>query len=162
MLQLRVFYAMRDGKTPALINAFMVGTKVLLVLVTNEIFHAPAGTNANLHPSIPAVEWLNISTSLSYVVGAIVGHMVLTRRLGRLGFSSVLRTVALVGAASVVGGAAAWGVVQLATRTLGEGHLGSATALVGGGLLGLAVMVAVAWRMRIPDVRYAVSTVRGG
>ncbi len=162
MLQLRVFYAMRDGKTPALINAFMVGTKVLLVLVTNEIFRAPPGTNVNLHPSTHAVEWLNISTSLSYVVGAVVGHAVLTRRLGRLGFGAVLRTVALVGAASVVGGAAAYGVVQLVTRALGEGRAGSATALVAGGLVGLAVMVAVAWRMRIPDVRYAVSTVRGG
>ena len=30
MLQLRVFYALRDTRTPTLINAFMVGTKVLL------------------------------------------------------------------------------------------------------------------------------------
>src|SRR5204863_403300 len=41
MLQLRVFYAMRDGRTPTLINGFMVGTKVALVLVTNEVFKAP-------------------------------------------------------------------------------------------------------------------------
>ena len=32
MLQLRVFYAMRDGKTPTVINVFMVAAKVALVL----------------------------------------------------------------------------------------------------------------------------------
>ncbi|MFN2517771.1 MAG: murein biosynthesis integral membrane protein MurJ, partial [Jatrophihabitantaceae bacterium] len=92
MLQLRVFYALRDGRTPTLINVFMVGTKVVLVLVTDAIFRAPSGTNVNVHPSIPAVEWLNISTSLSYVVGAVVGHILLTRRLGRLGMRSVAVT----------------------------------------------------------------------
>ena len=65
MLQLRVFYAMRDGRTPTLINALMVATKVVLVLVSSEVFRAPAGTDVNEHPSSHAVEWLNISTSLS-------------------------------------------------------------------------------------------------
>ena len=46
MLQLRVFYAMRDGKTPTLINAFMVGSKVVLVLVTNDAYQVHSGVNA--------------------------------------------------------------------------------------------------------------------
>lgn len=161
MLQLRVFYAMRDGKTPALINAFMVGTKVVLVLVTDQVFKAPAGTDVNVHPSVHAVEWLNISTSLSYVVGAVVGHIVLTRRLGHLGFRSVLRTVAQIGVASAIGGLVAYGVVLGAREMLGGARFGSVTGLVVGGLVGLGVMAAVAWRMRIPDVQQAVASVRG-
>jgi len=161
MLQLRVFYAMRDGKTPALINAFMVATKVILVLVSNEAFKAPPGTDVNVDPSVHAVEWLNISTSLSYVVGAIVGHIVLTRRLGHLGFRAVLRTVGQIGVASAIGGAVAYGIVLLARDALGGARLGSVTGLVGGGLVGLAVMAVVTWRMRSPDVRQAVASVRG-
>ena len=53
------------------------------------------GTNVNnLHPSIAAVEWLNIATSMSYVVGAVVGPLRAdaTARRTRLRLS-VLRTV---------------------------------------------------------------------
>lgn len=160
MLQLRVFYAMRDGKTPTLINAFMVATKVTLVLVSNAAFRAPAGTDVNVHPSIAAVEWLNVSTSVSYVVGAVVGHIVLSRRLGRLGFMSVLRTVVQVAIASGIGATAAYGILVAAHHTVGYGRLGSATGLVAGGLGGLAVLSVVAWRMHIPDVQRVVATVR--
>ncbi len=160
MLQLRVFYALRDGRTPTVINAFMVATKVVLVLVTNEAFRAPAGTDVNVHPSVHAVQWLNISTSLSYVVGAIVGHIVLTRRLGRLGFSSVLSTAIRIGVASTVGGLVAYALVLAARHQLGAARLGSWAGLVVGGVVGLAVMGALAWRMRIPEVRQAVGSLR--
>jgi len=160
MLQLRVFYAMRDGRTPTLINAFMVATKVVLVLISNDAFRAPAGTDVNEHPSIHAVEWLNISTSLSYVVGAIAGHVLLSRRLGRLGFRRVARTVAQVAVASAVAAAAAWVVVVAARHALGGGHTGSALGLGGGGIVGLLVLVAVLWRMRIPDVQEVVTLAR--
>jgi putative peptidoglycan lipid II flippase len=160
MLQLRVFYAMRDGRTPTLINAFMVGTKVVLVLVSNAVFAAPAGTDVARHPSVHAVEWLNISTSLSYVVGAVAGHLLLTRRLGRLGLRKVARTVAQIAVASAVAAAAAWAVVVLARHALGGSHAGSALGLAGGGLLGLLVLAAVLWRMRIDDVRQVVALAR--
>lgn len=143
MLQLRVFYALRDGRTPTLINAFMVVTKVVLVFVSNDLY------NGNRH----AVEWLNISTSLSYVVGAVAGHVLLTRRLGRLGFRRVLRTVGQIATASAIGAVAAWGVVVAARHQLGAGHSGSVAGLVLGGLVGLAVLSVVLWRMRLDDVR---------
>jgi putative peptidoglycan lipid II flippase len=160
MLQLRVFYAMRDGRTPTLINVFMVATKVALVIITNEVFAAPHGADVNAHPSARAVEWLNIATSLSYVVGALVGHLLLTRRLGRLGFRAVLRTVLQVGVASVVGALAAWGVVQAVQHPLGAGRAGSGAGLVLGGLVGLAVLVGALWRMRLSDVREVVALAR--
>jgi putative peptidoglycan lipid II flippase len=148
MLQLRVYYAMRDGRTPTLINAFMVATKVLLVLA----FARPHSTRA--------VEWLNISTSLSYVVGAIAGHVLLTRRLGRLGFRRVARTVAQIAVASAVAGVAAWVVVVFARHALGGAHAGSVVGLVGGGVVGLLVLAGVLWRMRIEDVLQVVRLAR--
>jgi putative peptidoglycan lipid II flippase len=160
MLQLRVFYAMRDGRTPTLINAYMVGTKVVLVLITNAAFRASAGTNVNKHPSIHAVEWLNISTSLSYVVGAVIGHIYLSRRLGRLGFRRVGRTVTQIAFASVIGALAALAVVAASRHAFGAAHLGSGVGLAGGSIVGLMVLVGVLWRMRISDVHEVVALAR--
>lgn len=160
MLQLRVFYAMRNGKTPTLVNGFMVATKVALVLVTNAMFAAPHGTNVNVHPSVRAVEWLNISTSLSYVVGAVVGHVLLTRRLGHLGLRPVARTVALIGVASAVGAVAAWAVVRAMAHVIASSRVDAVTGLVVGGLAGLVVLVLVAWRMRLEDVQRVLDAVR--
>jgi putative peptidoglycan lipid II flippase len=143
MLQLRVFYAMRDGRTPTLINVFMVGTKVVLVLVGVQVFDTPARI----------AEALTVATSASYLVGAVVGQIALSRRLGRLHFRRVLVTVTRVLVASVVGAGAALGIVLVAYGALGRSHVGSLTALVGGGVVGLAVMGGLAWRMRIPEIR---------
>jgi putative peptidoglycan lipid II flippase len=109
---------------------------------------------------VRAVECLNISTSLSYVVGAIAGHLLLSRRLGRLGFRRVAQTVAQIAVASAIGAAAAWVVVVAARHALGGGHTGSALGLGGGGIVGLLVLVAVLWRMRIPDVQQVVALAR--
>ena len=161
MLQLRVFYALRDARTPTLINIFMVGTKVILVVVTDEIFKAPKGTDVNVHPSVHAVEWLNISTSLSYVVGAIVGHLLLTRRLGLLGFRAVGSATVRIGVASALGAGAAYALVVAMEHLLGEGHVGALAALAVGGLVGLGVLVVVAPRMRLPELQQLVSLARG-
>jgi putative peptidoglycan lipid II flippase len=161
MLQLRVFYALRDARTPTLINIFMVGTKVVLVVATNEIFRAPHGTNVNLHPSVHAVEWLNISTSLSYVVGAIVGHILLTRQLGLLGFRAVGSATARIGLASAVGAGAAYGVVLGMEHVFGKGHVGELAALALGGLVGLAVLAGVAAQLRLPELQQLLALVRG-
>ncbi len=150
MLQLRVFYAMRDGRTPTVINVFVVGTKVVLVLVAT----------ATLHGSAHIAEALTTATSLSYVVGAVVGHVTLTRKLGHLGFARVARTSAQVAAASTVGALVALAIVTGLDHALGRGHLGALAGLVLGGLGGLAAMAAVAWRMRIAEVQDIVALVR--
>ena len=122
------------------------------MLLTSYLFRAPEGTDVNVHPPVRAVEWLNISTSLSYVVGAVVGHLVLTRRLGHLGFRAVWATTARMAVASAVAGAAAWMSVIGAEHWLGRGSAGEAVALVGGALVGAGVLVLVVLRLRIPEV----------
>jgi putative peptidoglycan lipid II flippase len=151
MLQLRVFYAMRDGRTPTLINAFMVITKVVLVIGSTAIFKASS--------SIAVA--LTVATSASYVIGAIVGHVLLVRRLGRLRFGSVVTTVARVGFAALVAGAVVYALDRLLGATIGHGHLGSALTLVAGLLVGLPVLGMFLWRMRIPEIRDIAGMLRG-
>jgi len=133
---------MSDGRTPTLINAFMVATKVVLVLVCAATIDDPAHM----------AEALTVATSASYLVGAVAGHVLLSRRLGHLGFASVANTAVRIGAASVMGGAAAWAVVLLCEHGLGRGHVGSLTALLAGAVVGLAVLGVVASRLRLPEL----------
>ncbi|HEY3633087.1 MAG TPA: murein biosynthesis integral membrane protein MurJ [Jatrophihabitantaceae bacterium] len=149
MLQMRVFYAMRDARTPTIINIGMVAVKIVLVLIAAETLHGDH-----------VVEALNIATSACYVVGAIVGHQLLARRYGRLGFSRVIRTIVRIGVASVLGGAAAVGMVLLGTSIAGHGRTGALIGVVGGAIAGLIVLVIAAWRMRIPEVREILAAAR--
>jgi putative peptidoglycan lipid II flippase len=153
MLQLRVFYAMRDAKTPTIINVVMVAAKIGLVLATSAIFAAPPGTDIAKHPPVRAIEWLNISTSLSYVLGAIVGHVLLTRRLGPLGFGPVVRSIVRIGIPSLAGALAAYAVVLACRDAFGAAHAGSLSGLLLGALAGVLVLVVLLWRMRLPEIR---------
>ena len=103
MLQLRVFYAMRDARTPTLVNICMVFAKIILVLLARDVLSGNAQVIA-----------LNVSTSLSYVIGAVLGHVLLTRRFGRLGFLAVARTVVRIAVAAAIAGVVAWGGVYVA------------------------------------------------
>lgn len=149
MLQLRVFYAMRDARTPTLINVCMVAAKIVLVLVTTKMLTGDAQVVA-----------LNVSTSLSYVVGAVVGHVLLTRRFGRLGFLAVARTIGRVAVAAAVGGAAAWGGVIVSHLVAGTGRLGSLLALIVGGVVGIVAFVIAGQILRIHELREILGAVR--
>ena len=84
------------------------------------------------------------------------------KRLGLLGFRAVGVTTARIGIASVLGGAAAWAAVRLCEHRFGTAHGGEAIALVAGAVIGLIVMVAIAVRLRIPEVESLRSSLRRG
>jgi putative peptidoglycan lipid II flippase len=143
MLQLRVFYAMRDARTPTWINVAMVATKIALVLIARAILTNPQ------HLVIA----LNFSTSAAFVVGAVLGHVMLTRRFGPLGFRTVAVTVGRLAVPSAAGGIVAAIAVALIRDAMGTGRSGAAVSFVVGGLLGIAVFVGIAAIMRIPELR---------
>jgi len=97
MLQLRVFYAMTDSRTPTLIQVGMIVVKIPLLLVC-PLLLAPD----------KVVLGLAAANGLSFVVGAIIGQWLLYRRLGHVRTREVLVTLGKTLAASVVGAAAAW------------------------------------------------------
>ena len=137
MLQLRVFYAVKDARTPTMINVGMVVAKVTLSLVAAAVL-----------PDRHVVAGIAVATSLSYVLGAVLGEVLLRRRFGPLGTGRVLRAGAGFLVLSGLATLAAWGVLVLVTGWLGVGPLASAVAVVLGSTVALGVLVAttLVWR----------------
>ena len=136
-LQLRAFYALQDTKTPALINLSVNATTIVVDLVLFAVL-----------PSKDLVLGLAAGQTASYLVGAIVCTATLVRRVPRDPRGVVLRTTVRCGFAAAVPGAAALVVAQLA----GDSAFGSVVAAGGGGVLLTVGYVALARRVRIPEV----------
>ncbi|MDF3049664.1 MAG: rane protein [Pseudonocardia sp.] len=102
MLQLRVFYALTDSRTPTLLQLLIVGVKVPLLLAAPLVL-----------PPDRVVLGLAAANASAFVVGAVAGQVVLHRRLGRLGTGTVLRAVLRLAVAAAFAGALALGVVLL-------------------------------------------------
>ena len=121
MLQLRVFYALTDSRTPTLLQLVIVGVKIPLLLA------APL-----LLPPDRVVLGLAAANGLSFVVGAVLGQVLLHRRLGRLGTARVLGALIRMGVAAVLAGLAALGVAWLLGPLLdGAGPVARAWAELG-------------------------------
>jgi len=150
MLQMRVFYANRDARTPTLINIFMVTTKILIVLVASQTLSGPH-----------VIESLSVATSTSYVIGAVVGYVLLRRRYGNLGFSVVGSTVWRACVAAAAGAGVAYLCVLASEQLIGTGRSAAALALVSGSLLGGALYLLLARALEITELREIVDSVRG-
>ena len=150
MLQQRVFYAMRDARTPTFVNVAMVTTKVALVLAGSLLLDGRA-----------VVVALTVSTSASYLVGCLVGHQLLRRRFGEVRFATVARTVGWISVAAVAGGAVGLLAVLAGGAVLGTGRVASLVELLVGGALGGIVTVLLALRLPLPEVAQIAAAVRG-
>ncbi|MFC5066335.1 murein biosynthesis integral membrane protein MurJ, partial [Actinomycetospora atypica] len=152
MLQLRVFYAMADARTPTIIMVIITAVKVPLAYLCPVLL-----------PTQQVVLGLAAVNAFGFVVGLVVGNIWLRRRLGRLDTRRVLRTVMLTGLASVVAVLAAVVVVTVLERLLGGGAGAVArawlTVTVGGGVS--LVVLAVAMRLlKVPELDPVVSRLR--
>jgi putative peptidoglycan lipid II flippase len=141
LIQMRVCYAMKDGRTPVVINAAMVAVRIPLLFAA-----------LRLDPDwrIPG---LAVATALSYFAGAVLGHFWLRHRYALPGTSGTARTILAVTLASVLGGASAAGSVLLVWRDLFPSSLleaflqGAVGVSVGG-----AVFLGVAYLSRVPEL----------
>ncbi|MGY1807606.1 murein biosynthesis integral membrane protein MurJ [Blastococcus sp. SYSU D00669] len=149
LLQLRVFYAMKDARTPTLIQIGMVAVRVPLLLLVPVVVgpeHVVAG--------------LMLVTSVTYVAGWVLGDLAIRRSLGatrdRETLGPVLRLVAVSGAAGLVG----WGTVTLLGHVLGTSVAGSlVTLLVGTVVIGVATAAGLVVA-RVPEVREPLAAIR--
>lgn len=141
MLQLRVFYAMHDARTPTLINIIMVAVKVPLLLACPLV----------LTPE-RVVLGLAFVNAVSFVVGAVVGEAWIRARLGRLQTAQVLSTVAKTAAAGVVAALVARAIILVVPDSLGAVPR-SWLELTLGILLGSAVAVGAMLLLRMPELR---------
>jgi putative peptidoglycan lipid II flippase len=144
MLQLRVFNATKDARTPTLIQVIMVLAKIPLCYL------CPA-----LLPPHEVVLGLAVANSASFVVGAIVGQVWLRHRLGRLRTSEVMVTFGKTAVASSIGGLAGVGMVTLLNHLLGDtlgGKAQSWLGLVAGTLVALVVTLVAMRLVRLGEL----------
>jgi len=152
MLQMRVFYAMNDARTPTLIMIVITAVKVPLAYLCPVL----------LGPE-QVVLGLAAVNAFGFVVGLVVGNIWLRARLGSLDTRRVLRTVVLTGLASLVAVLVAVLAVTLLERVLGNGValvVRSWLVLITGSTVFL-VVVAVAMRvLKVPEMDPVVRRLR--
>jgi putative peptidoglycan lipid II flippase len=144
MLQMRVCYAHNDLRTPTVINAVMVAVKIAVIAVT-----------AALAPAHIVVVMLGVAGSLSYVTGAVLGHVLLRRRYGLLGFSTVAATFTRVVWAAAIAGWAGLVAMALTRHAVAATTLAHLLMAAAGAGVGIAVFLAAAKTIGIPEVRRA-------
>ncbi|GGS19151.1 lipid II flippase MurJ [Actinokineospora fastidiosa] len=148
MLQLRVFYAMKDARTPTLIMVGMTVAKIPMLYLCGWLLE-PANV----------VVGVMLVNSLTYVLGAVAGQMWLWVRLGHLRNKKIVSLIAKTVLASAAGMAAAWLAAEVLVPDGVQGA-GSAWAtlilqsLVAGGVAfgGLALL-------RVPELRPATTRI---
>jgi putative peptidoglycan lipid II flippase len=149
-LQLFGFYAMRDTKTPALINmpvvALRVGIDVLLFVVL---------------PATLVAAGLMAGNGISFVAAAAIGYGLLRRRLGPLGLRQVFATLIRLGMAGLVAAVPTLFVLLVMRVLWGTGKWASVAQLIVCSLVLVGAYAAAALVLRVREVRELVSMVRG-
>jgi putative peptidoglycan lipid II flippase len=144
MLQLRVFYAMNDARTPTVINGIMVVIKVILFYACDHVLDA--------HHVVYGLTFVN---SLGFVFSAIVGEIWLRVRIGRLDTTRVIQTLLKVSIASVWGAAGALLVGKGLDAVFPDGTLlvRSWATLILGSLVGLPLAFGGMLLLRVSEIR---------
>ena len=139
---LRAFYAMKDTRTPFLVNVVqnIINIVLAFVLVTDLV--TPGGFG---------VEGLAWAWSGAYTVAAVIALLVLRRRLGTFGptAAAAVSAIGRVAVAGLVMAAVLWGTV-----TALDGSDPSPWLLAGAGtVVGLGVYAALTVVLRVPEIR---------
>lgn len=140
LVQMRVFYAMKDARTPTIINALMVGVRVPLLLL------------CLLLPSQWVVPGLAAAMSFSYVVGFVIGQWWLHVRFGSMQLGATMSAIGRVGTVSVVAGVGAWYVTAHVLHFDSTSLNGAIGMLLVGGVMGLIVVVVGMMLLRVDEV----------
>jgi putative peptidoglycan lipid II flippase len=149
LLQLRVFYAMKDARTPTLIQVGMVAVRVPLLLLVPAVV-----------PPDRVVAGLMLATSVTYVAGWVIGEVALRRRLGGLRTRETFGPVLRVAAVAVVAGGVGWLVRNVTDDLVGTSPTGSlVTVLVGTVVIG-GVALAGLVIARVPEIKEPLAAVR--
>nr|WP_263250265.1 murein biosynthesis integral membrane protein MurJ [Saccharopolyspora rosea] len=152
MLQMRVFYAMKDARTPTLIMVVMTVVKIPLSLA--------AATLGSTQAVLYALVFVN---SLSFVIGWLVGEAWLRHRMGPLGSRRFLVTLGKTLVATVVGALLAWLSTQ-AVDALIPGSAGAGTGwvqLLVGTVVGFVAIFGLMSLLRVAELQPAIGRLTG-
>ncbi len=129
LLHLRVFYAREEAWTPTFIIAGITATKIVLSLLAPMVASSPSRV----------VVLLGAANGFGFVAGAVIGALLLRRKLGHLGTRSQLHTTVWASAASLIGVAVALFVDWLLPSLTGLGSFG---VLIRVGISGIVFLIA--------------------
>jgi putative peptidoglycan lipid II flippase len=149
-LQLRAFYALKDTRTPALVNIPLSAVNVV----------AAAGFFLVLPPAERSVG-LALGYSLSYVIGYAWFGVLLRRRLGAVPGGHLTRTFVRLATAGALAAFTAYVLAHAVTAVVGTGVAGAAAGLVLGVGAGTLAYVWLVSRMRVPEVRQLATLATG-
>ncbi|GLW92127.1 lipid II flippase MurJ [Actinokineospora globicatena] len=147
MLQLRVFYAMKDARTPTLIMVVMTAVKVPLLYMCGAL----------VRPDQVVIAVLLVN-SLTFVVGAVLGQMWLWVRLGNLHSKKVVKVIAVCVLAGGVGAAAAWGLSRVALPAI-DSLTTAWVNLAVQGPVACVVAFGVLVALKVPELKPATSRI---
>lgn len=150
LLQLRVFYALKDARTPTLIQGIIVVVRIGLLYAFLAI-----------SPPEKLAVGVSVAMSLSFVVGCLVGQLWLRIRLGRLRTGYTAWTICLSVVASALGFGVAAGAAWLAVELLGtEGPVASAwVEMTVVTIVGLPLSFLLMAVFRVPEVKPVVDKI---
>jgi murein biosynthesis integral membrane protein MurJ len=148
-LLLRVFYALHDSKTPALVG---VVTMIVNVVTNIAAFY--------LFPPGQVVAALGAGFGLANLVGAVVAWQILSRRLGGMAGRQIGRSLVKMHVAALPAALFALGVVIAVTIALGSGKVASFAIVVAGGAGALVIYMVAARVLRVSEVTDLIGTVR--
>ncbi|MFJ8960196.1 murein biosynthesis integral membrane protein MurJ [Lentzea sp. NPDC102401] len=153
LLQLRVFYAMKDARTPTLIQALIVAVRIGLLYLFLAV--STPGDASQLAVGV------SLAMSLSFVFGAIVGQVWLRIRLGRLRTGFTIWTVCLTVVASSLAFAVAKGVNWLVLGALGleDPVIAAWVEVVLVTLVGLPLAFGLLAAFRVPEMKPAIDKI---
>jgi putative peptidoglycan lipid II flippase len=147
-LLLRVFYALADTRTPALIAIGNIAISITLGLIGYAIL-----------PTDMVVEGIAIALGISWAVGCVVAALILRRRLAGLEARRMVRTHVKIAVATVPAFVFALGVHELFVKLFYYQLITSVAALAVGGAGAAVLYVLVARRLRISEVETLAGTV---
>ncbi|MET8761951.1 murein biosynthesis integral membrane protein MurJ [Lentzea sp. NPDC004782] len=153
LLQLRVFYAMKDARTPTYIQALMVAVRIGLLFVFLNV--STPGDATQLAVGV------SLAMSLSFVFGAVLGQVWLRVRLGRLRTGFTVWTVCQTVVASSLAFAAAKGVNWLIQHAVGipDLRMASWVEVVVVTLIGLPLSYGLLAVFRVPEMKPAIDKI---
>ncbi|WP_246268559.1 murein biosynthesis integral membrane protein MurJ [Nonomuraea typhae] len=150
-LLLRVFYALGDTRTPVFIGAGTTAASAVLMLVANALL-----------PPAYVVMGLAFAYACAYALGAAAAWTIAARRVGGLGGWSVGTALTRMYLAALPTAVLALAAVWVTQQVFGElAFVNSLIILAVGGGLGGLLYLAVAHKMRIPEVNSIVGMVAG-
>jgi putative peptidoglycan lipid II flippase len=150
LLQLRVFYAMKDARTPTLIQGLIVAVRIGLLF-----FFLNVSSPEQLAVGV------SLAMSLSFVFGAVVGQVWLRFRLGRLRTGFTIWTVCLTVVASALAFAVAKGANTLLQSAVGFSNpvVAAWAEVILVTLIGLPLSYGLLAAFRVPEMKPAIDKI---